>query len=233
VKTPADSSQATCWTMIQAAAAGAPDEREAFARRYSPVVRAYVAARWAGSPRIQDLDDAVQEVFVECFRQGGVLARADPEQPGGFRAFLYGVVRNVALRAETRGGRHKEQLLPNPSDLERLEDSDTRLSQVFDRAWAKALLREAGLRQQENAVARGEAACRRVELLRLRFQEGLPIRDIAKRWNVDAANLHHEYAKARQEFKASLLEVLAFHSPGPDADLEAQCAQLLSLLSAS
>jgi hypothetical protein len=55
-------------------------------------------------------------------------------------------------------------------------------------------------RVQAEATARsGDRAVRCVELLRLRFQEGLPIRDIATRWNEDAAKLHHEFATARDE----------------------------------
>jgi len=63
-----------------------------------------------------------------------------------------------------------------------------------------------------------------------RFHEGLPIRQIAARWQADAAVLHHEYAKARREFKDALMEVVAFHSPGPPAALEKECAELLELL---
>ncbi|MBK8268830.1 MAG: hypothetical protein IPK83_11220 [Planctomycetes bacterium] len=35
-----------------------------------------------------DLDDAVQDVFLECFRPDGALDRLDVHRPGGFRAFL-------------------------------------------------------------------------------------------------------------------------------------------------
>ena len=61
-----------------------------------------LAARWRSSSQSSELDDAVQEVFVECFRAGGVLKRVDASRPGGLRPFLFGVVRNVALRFETR-----------------------------------------------------------------------------------------------------------------------------------
>ena len=107
---------------------------------------------------------------------------------------------------------------------------DPSLSREFDRAWARAMLREAARIQEERARAVGEQALKRVELLRLRFQEGLPIRDIAERWQADAAVLHHEYAKARREFKDALMEVVAFHSPGPPAAIEIECAELLALL---
>jgi RNA polymerase sigma-70 factor (ECF subfamily) len=54
---------------------------------------------------------------------------------------------------------------------------------------------------------------------------------LAARWQIDAPELHHEYAKARQEFKAALAEVVAFHHPGTPAEIERECANLLSFLS--
>jgi RNA polymerase sigma-70 factor (ECF subfamily) len=222
--------ESTCWTIVRGAAAGNDQDRDQFARRYAPVVRAYLAARWPDSSRRQEIDDAVQEVFVECFRQGGVLERVEEGRPGGFRAFLYGVARNVALRVESDRARQDVRQSPDGSALERVADSEASLSTVFDRAWAKALVREAARLQEEQARRAGEAALRRVELLRLRFHEGLPIREIARRWGADAAALHHEYAKARQEFKAALLETVAFHHPGSAAEVERACAELLAML---
>jgi RNA polymerase sigma-70 factor (ECF subfamily) len=223
------SPQTTCWSVIEAAAAGAAGERQEFARRYGPVVRAYLAARWRASPCRQDLEDAVQEVFVECFKEGGVLARADRGR-GEFRPFLYGVARNVALRLERARARAREQQTPDGVDLDGVPAAEEQLSRAFDRAWAKAVLREAARRQEQRADAEGDAARKRVELLRLRFHEGLPIREIARRWGADAAALHHEYARARQEFKAALLEVVAFHHPGAPAEVECACAELLAHL---
>jgi RNA polymerase sigma-70 factor (ECF subfamily) len=219
--------ESTCWTVIQAAAAGRPAERDEFARRYGPVARAYLAARWRSSPCLHGLDDAVQEVFIECFKQGGVLDRADRGR--GFRAFLVGVVRNVARRLEAEHGRHRERQAPSDMDLEGVADGEATPTRAFDRAWARALLRDAARRLEQRAAADG-AARRRVELLRLRFHDGLPIREIARRWQADAAVLHREYARARQEFKAALAEVVAFHRPGTPAEVEQECANLLSLL---
>jgi hypothetical protein len=116
----------TCWTVIRGAAVGDSRARDDFARRYEPVVRADLAACWRASDRIQALDDAVQEVFIECF------------------------------------------------------------------------------------AARG-----RVGLLRLRFHDGLPIR---------------EYARARQEFRAALAAVVAFHNPCTPAEVERTGTELLALL---
>ena len=220
--------ESTCWTVIEAAAAGCAAERTAFARHYDPVVRAYLSARWRKGPLRHDLDDAVQEVFVECFKQGGMLAHAERDRPGGFRAFLYGVVRNVARRLEAR--RDRDRQAAGDVDLDRFPANEESEARLFDRAWARSLLREAAQRQEEQARRAGVAALRRVDLLRLRFHEGLPIRAIAARWHIEAATLHHEYAKARQEFKAALAEVVAFHHPGVPADIERECANLLSLL---
>lgn len=212
---------ATCWTLIRDAASGDRFARDRFARVYSPVVRAYLAARWQGLPL--DADDAAQDVFVECFKADGVLAAADAERPGGFRAFLLGVARNVARRHEAR------PRPASPANPDRLPADDESVSRAFDRAWATALLREAARGQAEAAAT--DAARRRVELLRLRFHDGLPVRDIARRWGVDPAKLHHEYATAREEFRSALRQVVAYHHPGgTPGDIDRACAELLAAL---
>jgi len=108
---------------------------------------------------------------------------------------------------------------------------DTSQSRAFDRAWARSLLQEAALVQAETAARSGERALKRIELLQLRFQQGLPIREIAARWNEDAVKLHHEYATARDEFRAALKSVMAFHLPAEsERELEAACKDVLGLL---
>jgi RNA polymerase sigma-70 factor (ECF subfamily) len=218
------SPESTCWTVIRAAAAGCAADRDELARRYLGVVRAYLSARWCGSQLRHDLDDAVQEVFVECFRQGGVLEVAVDGNVPSFRAFLYGVVRNIARRFESRPG-------PAACPLPEIQADEPSLSRLFDRTWAQAIMSEAAQLQQRRAAERGPEAVQRVELLRLRFEENLPIRTIAVRWGVPAAGLHHAYALARKEFKAALLEVVAFHHPGSPAEVEQEAASLLTALS--
>jgi RNA polymerase sigma-70 factor (ECF subfamily) len=219
----------TCWTLLRDAAAGGEVPRAEFAARYASAVRAYLAVRWRGSRLIHELDDTVQDVFIECLRQGGLLDRARADRPGGFRAFLYGTVRNVALRTEARRARERGREFAEAIDLDGIPDKDEALSQVFDRAWAKAVVREAAERQSVLAEQRGEAARRRVELLRLRFHEGMPIREIARLWDVDPVVLHHEYARARHEFRSALRDVVAFHHPGAPEAIDQECAQLLAL----
>lgn len=217
-------SDSTCWTVIRAAAAGSPADREELARRYLSVVRAYLAARWRGSALQPDLDDATQDVFVECFRQGGALEAAGAGRVPNFRAFLFGVIRNVARRFESRPVRAADPLPEIATD-------DASQSRLFDRTWARAVMAEAAQLQRMRADERGANAVQRVELLRLRFEEGLPIRAIAERWGVDPGPLHHAYALARKEFRAALLEAVAFHQPGSAAELEQEAASLLKALS--
>jgi RNA polymerase sigma-70 factor (ECF subfamily) len=208
--------------MIRGAADGNARDRERFVSRYLPSVEAYLRARWRGTPLLDELDDAVQEVFLDCFREEGALERVEPDRPSGFRAFLYGVARFVALRHEERRARKGVQALPSG-----LAVDEERLSVAFDRAWALTIVREAAERHASRARRGDDAARRRVELLRLRFEDGLPIRDIARLWGEDPARLHHEYARARREFKEALLDTVAFHHPAPAAEVESEGARLL------
>ena len=129
----------TCWTVIKGAAAGRARESQEFARRYGAIVRAYLGARWKETRRRDDVEDAVQEVFLECFRSGGALERLDRDRAGGFRAFFYGVVRNVAWRIEKGKADDRKAREREDADLGAVAGRDTSLSRVFDRAWAKSL----------------------------------------------------------------------------------------------
>lgn len=223
------SADETCWTLIRDAARGDAAAREEFGRTYLPAVRAYLGARWRNTRFAADVDDAAQEVFVDFLKPEGALERVDPERAGGFRAFLYGVTRMAALRVE---GRRRREAGPrfSPQELEQVAADDTAPSRAFDRAWAEGILREAGRRHGRQAEEAGPGAVRRVELLRLRFADGLPIRAVAERWGVEASIVHHEYARARTEFETALFSVVAEHHPGPPAEVRRECARLLSLL---
>ena len=220
-------SYTTCWTMIEGAAQGEPEARVAFAREYEPLVRRYLARRWRGRNLLQELGDALQEVFIECYREGGALARVDRERGSSFRAFLFGVTRNVARRFEgARQGSSGDQ----EQDVEAIAD-DPSLSVLFDRQWALKIMAEAARQQRQNAQQQGAEALRRVALLELRFTDSLSIREIASRWNEDPQQVHRQYARARVEFRRALFEVLARYQQGEPRDLEKECGLLLSLLS--
>jgi RNA polymerase sigma-70 factor (ECF subfamily) len=210
--------------VVLGAAAGDAAQREAFARRYGPVVRAFLGARWRRGPLSGEIDDAAQEVFLDCFRAGGALARVDATHEGGFRAFLFGVVRNVARRFEQRRARTRERAAEDLLDAVAPDDSPSR---AFDRAWARATMLVAREIQADRAAGDAEAL-RRVVLLRLRFLEGMPMREFAAAWGTDARRLQYEYRKARDEFEAALHEAVRRHHP--DAAVDAEAARLIDLL---
>ncbi|MAG57851.1 MAG: RNA polymerase subunit sigma-24 [Planctomycetes bacterium] len=220
----------TCWTVVRGAMNGDTRARGVFAETYLDVVRAYLGARWRDNQLRQRLDDAVQDVFMDCFRSDGALGRVDPARQVAFRTFLYGVVRNVALRYEERGGRGRERQAPSTFEVAGVPADDPALSRAFDKAWARSVLARAAARQEEAAMEEGAEALKRVELLQLRFGEGLPIRDIAVKWDDDPARLHHEYAKAREEFKKALREVVAFHNPDAPRAVEKEVEAILGFL---
>jgi RNA polymerase sigma factor (sigma-70 family) len=220
---------ATWWIEIAAAGRGEARARDGLTARYLPMVRAYFGRRWQAPALREQADDAVQEAFLELFRAGGALERVDPGRSGGFRAYLAGVLRHVALRFEERWARARARAGPTDA-VESVLDDETTLSAVLDREWARALAREAGARMADLAARADEAAVRRVELLRLRFRDGLPIRTIAARWGMDAARLHHEYARARTEFLGALRAVIAERQGGTAAEVEAACRALADVL---
>ncbi|MEQ1906757.1 MAG: hypothetical protein ABL888_21425, partial [Pirellulaceae bacterium] len=135
-----------------------------------------------------------------------------------------GVLRNVALRRETQRPAAEPLLTEVSSD-------DASASRAFDRAWAQLILKEAVRLQDKMATESGERAVKRLKLLRLRFEDGLPIRDIAALWNEDAAKLHHEYATAREEFSVALRQALAFQNPDANAQqIDVTFREFLQLL---
>ncbi|MHC4453023.1 MAG: sigma-70 RNA polymerase sigma factor region 4 domain-containing protein [Planctomycetota bacterium] len=188
------------------------------------MIRSYLGDRWRGSPLLDQLDDAAQEVFLACFRDESPLHKAGPEWDGGFRAFLFGVVRNVARGFEKKRTRSKERAAV---DLDAFTDDADPVSKVFDRAWAISLMQQAARRQADQAARKGPESVLRVKLLRLRFQEGKPIREIARLWEMDPARLHREYATARNEFQAALADVVRLHQGGGAKQIEAECLRLL------
>ena len=220
----------TCWTVIRGAASGNARDQSAFSRKYLPVVRAYLVARWQDAALEQSLEDAIQDVFIECFRAEGVLEKVDQDRPGGFRAFLFGVVRNIALRTEHSHLGRQARKSPDSFHPELAAAREATLSKVFDRAWAKSVMEQAVALQRQKALGLGEAALQRVELLKLRFMEGVPIREIAARWHMDPSDVHVAYRGARKDFRNCLRQIVAFHSPRKGSNLDGECLRLLSLL---
>ena len=219
----------TSWSLIHGAANGRRDAREEFARRYIPVVRAYLCARWRQASKSDIVGDAVQEVLMECFRDEGVLEKADSSFDGGFSAYLFGVARNVARSFEKNARKNMSDGLASSIIREGPSDPHDSPSRAFDRAWAQSIMREAAEWQRQRAAMLGEQAQRRVELLKLRFEKGLPIREIAEIWGEDAKRLHHDYAKARREFREAVEDVVRSHG-GTETHMQRQLGDLLESL---
>ena len=219
---------ATRWSLILAAANGDRGRRDEFTRCYAPVARAWLSARWRAPAARDDVDDAVQEVLLDCVREGGALQRVDAGRDGGFRAFFSGIVRRVALKFEAKRAR-LERGREGASSLELVADEAT-LSKLFDREYALAVVRQAHAVHRRDAEAAGPDALRRVELLRLRFEEELPIRTIAARLGLDASEAHRMYARARREFRLALREVVREREAAGDERVDAACDELLGML---
>ncbi|MEZ5966271.1 MAG: sigma-70 family RNA polymerase sigma factor [Planctomycetota bacterium] len=225
-----NSADVTSWSLILGAAAGKAIDREAFARLYGPVIRSYLAARWHLSFEDAAVVDGTSDVFVECFKGGGALERVDSQRPGGFRAFLYGVVRNVALMTERKLARRRERGTQGSLDFDALPDAEDTLSRVFDRAWAEAVVREARARMAQRAQ-RSPAASRRLQTLTMRFEQGLAPRHIAAANEVPVERVYELLREARTEFRATLLEVMAtYHPNSTEAEVERLCVDLLASL---
>lgn len=215
--------------MLAAARDGNPDARGTFVATYLSVVRAFLFRRWRSGPWVRCLDDAVQEVFLDFLRDDGALARLDTSGDRNFRTFLFGVTLKVAKRWEERSRNDRRRNDPDLPSEEFPSGADS-LSKAFDREWAIHLMARARERMARCERERGNEDRRYVELLQLRFGEGLPIREIAVRWKADPAQLHHDYARAREAFKKALFEEVSFHHRGTDAEIENECRNLLQCL---
>lgn len=220
----------TSWSVILGAAAGQPLDRDVFARRYGPVIRAYLAARWRRPADDAEVADATSDVFVECFKGGGALERVDPASPGGFRAFLYGIARNVALMVERKLARRRDAAGRGNVEMDALPASEDSLSKAWDRAWAESVVAQARALMQERST-RSPAAARRFEALTLRFEQGQPPRQMAVTMGLPVERLYEVLREARLEYRAVLVEVMAgYHPNSSEAEVERLCVELLSSL---
>ncbi|MEZ5966400.1 MAG: sigma-70 family RNA polymerase sigma factor [Planctomycetota bacterium] len=220
----------TCWTLIRRAAEGDRGAHSQFGRSYDALIRAYLARRWRNTPLVADVDDAAQEVFLECLTERGPLGRADPAQ--GFRGFLLGIVRHVAQRHERGAARRHERAAGAETAFVQVADDDPGLTEFFDRQWALTLVQEARELLEQRARAGDDAARLHADVLDLRFAQGLPVRTIAARLQMDVDAAHRAYAKARERFRGCLRQVVAYHAVRSEEDLDAECQRVLDTLAA-
>ncbi len=224
-----DPDTTTCWTLIHLAAEGSQEHRNTFGQRYLPLVRAYFGHRWRGWPIAREVNDAAQDVFVECFRDGGVLARAQPEE-GAFQAFLLGTAKNVARRYEERVVESREQSPDQTAFLQNQPSRETQYSTFFDRRWAESIMADARQLMERKAIEEGADARRRLEIMQLHFDDDLPMREIAARWGEEPRQIHDAFARARREFYRCLRDTVALHGGGDGKAIETECRKLLQML---
>ncbi len=222
--------ETTNWNLVERAATDDVDARESFARRYQSFIRNCLASRWRRGRLVSHLDDAAQEVFLSCFKGEGALENIHRHTHGSFRAYLRGVARNTARQFEARDAIQRQRFDIGDFDAEQVPHPQATLSRAFDQSWARAVLRETVELLEQQAPIVSDAAVVRVEILRLRFRDGLPIRNIATRLGRDPAWVHHNYAKARDEFRRTLIEVLARRLSLSPADIESQWKRLMETI---
>ncbi len=221
----------TSWTVIQAAAEGDADARERFAALYTPALQAYFRKRWQHNPVIAEVADAVQEVFVDCFKPSGVLERADRNRDAGFRAFFYGVARTTAWGFERAHATKLDRDSQGGLDAEEMPADGDELTKVFDREWARSVVQEAAFVHRQRAETVGGRELLRVEILRLRFEGGQPIREIASQLKLTPELAHKEYSRARKSYRIVLEEVVSAHYPSDGTAVGERCREVLRLLS--
>jgi RNA polymerase sigma factor (sigma-70 family) len=211
--------------MIIDAGSGDHAARTAFVARYEPALRRYIAARWRLALNHEQVLDATQEVILECLKENGALSRVDRECNSGFRAFLYGVARNVSLRVEQR--RKRRALSSLTPDLVSVDERH--LSAVFDSAFAQVLVSEALEILQQQGTSEGGSL--KWQLLEMNHVDGMPARAIAEARSLAVTQVYKLLHAARRDFRNALLQVLSVQHPGMNLpELEAEMRSLLGAL---
>ncbi len=212
--------------LILSAAQGDPESRVLMVSEFEPILSRFFRARWQHTPGLrQDVQEAVQELFVELFRDQGPLQNFDPQRPEGFIPFLLGVARNVGRRIETQRSRRCRFVRPDSWD--RVPGRELECAAELDYRLVYELIQQAWDLHWERAHASGDEAVRRAHILHLRIQHDISIREIAVLWDTDATHLHRQYARARREFRRVVLDLAREQMP---TQLDALGQNLLTLL---
>ncbi len=149
-------------------AGAGPDIWEEFAACYGPLIQNWCQRTGLGAG---DCDELLQEVFR-------ALLQALPsfhyrKEKGGFRAYLWRVVRNQALALRRR--RLRQPLPLHPAAEETLTREGQEPDAVWEEEWRKHHLRRAWERLQR------ELPPHQLEVFRLHGLEARPAREVAER----------------------------------------------------
>ena len=216
--------QLSSWALVGLIGENVPDAAREFAFRYDRFVRRVLTKRWLGTIYRTHFDDAVQDVFVECFKPGGVLAKADSSRGGAFRSLLFRVTCNVAARYERNHNRDLRLISKELTDTHG-EDSGAFL-QITREEVAEVVSEALRRMSQHTAVEVRE----RAQLLIQHSCDGQKIIHLAGGDTETAERLHRQHSKAKREFQTFLSEVIQSHYRAPPEDVETILKELLGSL---
>lgn len=144
-------------------------------QRHEPALRAYLLSRFSTLP---DHDDLVQETYLRMLRAQLRVRLAT------VKAFLFATASNLAID-RFRRGRGTSHVSLDTLDALTADDSGPNVAEVLDQRRQQELLAE--------AVASLPPRCREVMLLR--YSEGLPSKEIARRLGVSNETVKSHLAK--------------------------------------
>ena len=209
----------TRWSMVLAAAGGAPSERadralaELCAGYWYPLY-AYVRRRGYDA---EDARDLTQAFFARLLERQG-LASADPAR-GRFRSFLLTALKNFLTSewrrqaAEKRGG-SAEVVSIDAADAERrylAEPADTRTPEaLYERRWALALLDRAVADVRRGYADRGQAELFDAFKVYLgRDAAAVPYADLSRQLDRSEPSLRTALSRLRARWRTRVRELVA------------------------
>ena len=218
----------TQWDLLGEAARGDHGARATFVARYSPFVGLYTSAV-AGRldiPR-QDQPDLVQDVFYEIFKDDGVLAKVDPKQPRGFRAFLRGVCRNVVFRAIEK--RPSRELQPETGDLDARSGDAVDPKDAYELAYARLIFKEIRRDMQRDAArASGDDAVA-MRIFEGRYFNGHELKDVAFKEGRSYEEAKTLCSRMRKQFEDRVMRRLLEIHGGDDTMAEDEFKDFLRI----
>lgn len=169
------------------------------------MIRRWLRARWHHSRWSSLIGDAEQEVFLECLRESGALARVDRGRCRDFETYLHGVVRNVAARIERREARHHVHFPGGEAQIRAVaaREGDPGDSLTAAAVRASILLAMDDLERVEAVPGHSLA-----ELLVLHFREEVPVRRIAAGWGVARGRVHEQRRRLCRRLRGRLLRAV-------------------------
>lgn len=209
----------TRWSMVLAAAGGAPSEQadralaELCAGYWYPLY-AYVRRRGYDA---EDARDLTQAFFARLLERQG-LASADPAR-GRFRSFLLTALKNFLTSewrrqaAEKRGG-SAEVVSIDAADAERrylAEPADTRTPEaLYERRWALALLDRAVADVRRGYADRGQAELFDAFKVYLgRDAAAVPYADLSRQLDRSEPSLRTALSRLRARWRTRVRELVA------------------------